>query len=250
MCPMLCGKTAVPPNIPTASSTTFLERAFVWSGGALFVGSLTATVFAYVFGWSSSRLGRPILWPALAANTACFLAFALHHSLFARDPVKAWVARYVPDRLLRSVYVWIASALWFTVVAAWQPLGGLVFEQTSGAARIVHAAIQLTGLWLIAASVGVIDPLELAGIRSGMQPAGLQMRGPYRLVRHPLYLGWMLAVFGAATMTFDRLVFAVMTTIYLVVAIPWEERALEHAFGDEYERYKSRVPWRMIPFVY
>jgi protein-S-isoprenylcysteine O-methyltransferase Ste14 len=250
MCPMLCGNSAVPPNNPPASSTTSLERAFVWIGGALFVGSLTATVYVYAFSWSSSRLGRPILWPGLAANTIWFLMFALHHSLFAREPVKAWVARYVPARLLRSVYVWIASALWLMVVAAWQPLGGLVFEQTAGAARSVHAAIQVTGLCLIVASVGVIDPLELAGIRSGVQPAGLQVRGPYYLVRHPLYLGWTLAVFGAATMTFDRLVFAVMTTIYLVVAVPWEERALERVFGDAYERYKERVRWRMIPFVY
>jgi protein-S-isoprenylcysteine O-methyltransferase Ste14 len=240
----------VPPNIPPASSTTPRERAFVWIGGALFVGSLTATVYAYAFSWSSSRLGRPTLWPALAANTAWFLVFALHHSLFAREPVKAWIARHVPDRLLRSVYVWIASALWFTVVAAWQPLGGLLFDQTAGAARLVHAAIQLTGLSLIVASVGVIDPLELAGIRSGRQPAGLQVRGPYHLVRHPLYLGWTLMVFGAATMTFDRLVFAVVTTIYLVVAVPWEERSLERAFGDAYARYKERVRWRMIPFVY
>jgi protein-S-isoprenylcysteine O-methyltransferase Ste14 len=103
---------------------------------------------------------------------------------------------------------------------------------------------------MIAASVAAIDGLELAGIRSGSRPAGLQARGAYRLVRHPLYLGWMLAVFGAATMTFDRLVFAGLTTTYLIVAIPWEERSLERTFGDEYERYKALVRWRMIPFVY
>ena len=222
----------------------------MWTGGALFVGSLTATVYVYAIGWSAPRFGRPALWPALAANVAWFLAFALHHSLFARERVKRWVARHVPDRLLRSVYVWIASLLWFGVIAAWQPLGGLVFEQTSPAARAAHAAIQVAGLLLIAASVAAIDALELAGIRAGTQPAGLQAHGPYRLVRHPLYLGWMLAVFGAATMTFDRLVFAGLTTTYLVVAVPWEERSLERTFGDEYERYKRRVRWRMIPFVY
>ena len=222
----------------------------MWTGGALFVGSLTATVYFYAIGWSATRFGRPTVWPALAANIAWFLAFALHHSLFARERVKRWVARHVPDRLLRSVYVWIASLLWFAVVAAWQPLGGLVFEQSAAAARTAHAAVQIAGLLLIAASVATIDALELAGIRVGSQPAGLQARGPYRLVRHPLYLGWMLAVFGAATMTFDRLVFAGLTTTYLIVAIPWEERSLERTFGDEYERYKRRVRWKMIPFVY
>ena len=250
MCPMLSVNSAVPMNDPQASSTDLLERAFVWSGGALFVGSLTATVYVYAIGWSAARFGRPVLWPGLAANVAWFLAFALHHSLFARERIKGWVARHVPDRLLRSCYVWIASLLWFGVVAAWQPLGGLVFEQTGPAARAVHAAVQVAGLVLIAASVAAIDALELAGIRSGSRPSGLQARGPYRLVRHPLYFGWMLAVFGAATMTFDRLVFAGLTTIYLIVAIPWEERSLERTFGEEYERYKATVRWRMIPFVY
>jgi protein-S-isoprenylcysteine O-methyltransferase Ste14 len=247
---MLCGKSVVPLNNPPASSTAALERAFVWIGGALFVGSLTTTVVVYAFSWSSARLGRSVFWPALPANTAWFLAFALHHSLFAREGVKAWTARHVPDRLMRSVYVWLASALWFGVMIAWQPLGGLLFEQSSVAARVAHAAVQATGFGLIAASAGVIDPLELAGIRPSTRPTGLQVRGPYRIVRHPLYLGWVLMVFGAATMTIDRLVFAVMTTIYLVVAIPWEERSLERTFGDAYQRYEARVRWRMIPFLY
>jgi methanethiol S-methyltransferase len=238
------------PNDPQASSTDLMERAFVWIGGALFVGSLTATVYVYAIGWSGARFGSPALWPGLAANLAWFFAFALHHSLFARERVKGWVARHVPDRLRRSVYVWIASLLWFAVVAAWQPLGGVAFEQTGTVARAAHAAVQAGGLLLIAASVAAIDALELAGIRSGSRPAGLQAHGAYRLVRHPLYLGWILAVFGAATMTFDRLVFAGLTTIYLIVAVPWEERSLERAFGEEYERYKARVRWRMIPFVY
>jgi protein-S-isoprenylcysteine O-methyltransferase Ste14 len=250
MCPMLSGNSAVPPKNPSASSTSLLERAFVWMGGALFVGSLTATVYAYAFGWSTPRAAGQIGWTALAANIAWFLAFALHHSLFARERVKAWFARHVPDRLLRSVYVWIASVLWFAVIAAWTPLGGLVFEQTTATARLAHAAVQAAGVWLIAKSVGAIDPLELAGIRTNARPTSLQARGPYRLVRHPLYLGWILVVFGAATMTADRFAFAVMSTIYLVVAIPWEERSLERAFGAEYRSYKARVRWRVIPYVY
>ena len=89
---------------------------------------------------SAAPFGRPALWPGLAANIAWFLAFALHHSLFARERVKGWVARHVPDRLLRSFYVWIASLLWFGVVAAWQPLGGLLFEQTGANASCSTAA--------------------------------------------------------------------------------------------------------------
>jgi protein-S-isoprenylcysteine O-methyltransferase Ste14 len=100
--------------------------------------------------------------------------------------------------------------------------------------------------------VRAIDPLELAGIRrpGTAGPSALQITGPYRLVRHPLYLGWMLIVFGAAHMTGDRLAFASITSLYLVIAIPWEERSLERAFGDAYRRYQVDVRWRAIPYVF
>ena len=102
----------------------------------------------------------------------------------------------------------------------------------------------------MAQSVRAIDALELAGIRSQSEAAGLQIAGPYRLVRHPLYLGWTLVVFGAAAMTGDRLGFAAITTLYLMLAIPWEERSLRAAFGSDYDRYIRHVRWRMIPFIY
>ena len=78
----------------------------------------------------------------------------------------------------------------------------------------------------------------------------MQIEGPYRLVRHPLYLGWMLAVFGAAHMTGDRLAFGAISSVYLLIAVPWEERSLMQSFGDDYARYTQQVRWRVIPFVY
>ena len=109
--------------------------------------------------------------------------------------------------------------------------------------------VQLGGVWFIAASTRAIDALELAGIRAS-STASLQVGGPYRLVRHPLYLGWVMAVFGAPHMTGDRLVFAIVSSLYLVAAVPWEERSLEQFFGESYRHYKQRVRWRMLPFVY
>jgi protein-S-isoprenylcysteine O-methyltransferase Ste14 len=163
--------------------------------------------------------------------------------------VKGWLARTVAPRLIRSVYVWVASLLLFLVCALWQPIGGAVYHVT-GFRAWVHAALQLSGLWLIASSVRAIDALELAGIRQPLPAEGLQTAGPYRLVRHPLYTGWMLAVFGAAHLTADRLAFAVLTTTYLAIAIRWEERALIDVFGAEYEQYRRRVRWRLIPYLY
>jgi len=131
----------------------------------------------------------------------------------------------------------------------WRPIGGELYR-SPGLLRVVHAGIQLAGLLLIGGSVRSIHPLELAGIRSRPATGGLQTYGPYRLVRHPLYLGWVLLTFGAAHMTGDRMIFAAVTAAYLVGAIPLEERSLLAEFGGEYERYQRDVRWRMVPYVY
>jgi methanethiol S-methyltransferase len=223
-----------------------IERVFVWLGGVVFVGSLGFCAYAYSVRWSVPHPGDS---SALVFDAVLFSVFAMHHSVFARTPVKDWLSRLVPERLLRSVYVWIASLLLVTVCAAWKPIGGKVYEH-AGWLGVPHALVQLVGIWLIARSVRTIDPLDLAGIRRQSASEGLQIGGPYRLVRHPLYLGWLLAVFGAALMTADRLAFAAITTAYLVIAIPWEERSLRAAFGSEYERYSHLVRWRLVPFVF
>ena len=223
------------------------QRAFVWLGGALFVGSL-----AYCGWWFLFTLSRPrpgVAWGSLAVDVLLITVFALHHSLLARDAVKARVARLIPAALVRSAYVWIASLLLVVVCAAWAPIGGELYRAT-GWRAVVHAVIQLYGVWLIAQSVRGIDALELAGIRNESARGPLQVRGPYALVRHPLYFGWVLALFGAAHMTGDRLAFAAITTLYLVIAIPWEERSLVRSFGDDYRRYTRDVRWRIIPFIY
>lgn len=228
---------------------TRFDRLFVWSGGALFVLSLTACAYAYVVVWASPAAGGGA-WTSVAINTALFTVFALHHSLFARESLKGQVARIVPDRLLRSFYVWIASLLLLVVLASWQPIAAGDAWAVAGWRAAVHASVQLGGVWLIARSVATIDPLELAGIKPPSGSDSLQIAGPYRWVRHPLYLGWLLAVFGAAHMTADRLTFAAITSAYLFVAIPWEERSLLRMFGEPYARYQRTVRWRIIPYVY
>ena len=92
--------------------------------------------------------------------------------------------------------------------------------------------------------------LELAGIREHTRDEPLQISGPYRWVRHPVYLGWLLATFGAAHMTGDRLAFAGISALYLVIAMPIEERALRRSFGETYASYEQRVRWRIVPYLY
>jgi len=222
------------------------ERLFRWAGGAAFVGALAFCACTFVFVWSrDADFNRA----AVVTDVLLFTIFAAHHSVFAREPVKSRVARLVPDRLLRSSYVWIASLLLMSVCGVWQPIGGKVYEVVGWRAA-AHASVQVAGLLLIAGAVRKIDALELAGIRehTGHQP--LQITGPYRWVRHPLYLGWMLATFGAAHMTGDRLVFSGISALYLIVAMPIEERALRRSLGETYARYEQRVRWRVVPYLY
>jgi protein-S-isoprenylcysteine O-methyltransferase Ste14 len=229
------------------------ERVFVWAGGGVFVASLAFCAASYGLHWSVPDGDG---WRAVAFNALLVSVFAAHHSVFAREGAKRWLARIVPERLQRSVYVWTASLLLFATCAAWRPIGRDVF-QVGGARLWLLACVQLLGVWVSVLAVGGLDPLELAGIRQSSGDSRrssddqrLTTHGPYRLVRHPLYLGWILIVFGAAHMTGDRLAFAVLTTGYLLVAIPWEERSLVRSWGDQYLRYQRRVRWRVIPFIY
>jgi methanethiol S-methyltransferase len=226
-------------------------RATAWLGGALFVGSLALTAW-----WYFVAAGRAIPfagWPPFAADALLVSVFAFHHSLFARESVKRALT-FVPAPLLRSSYVWVASALLIAMILLWRPIGGTLYAD-GGSLAIVHAGVQAFGVLVIAASVSGLDPLELAGIRQASgaavtRPDSLQISGPYRWVRHPLYLGWVLALFGTSRMTGDRFAFAVLTTVYLVIAIPWEERSLRQSFGEDYARYAASVRWRVFPFMY
>ena len=180
--------------------------------------SLAVCAWAYLITWATPA--APAMgWRALAVN-----ATAAGRLRTAPQPVRArrrqalaLAASYRPA-LLRSLYVWIASVLLLAVIWLWQPVGGDIYRSGDGP-RGSRAAVQLFGIWLIVQSVRAIDALELAGIRQALPappashaPPALAIRGPYRSVRHPLYFGWVLVMFGAAHMTADRLAFAALTT--------------------------------------
>ena len=229
---------------------TKFEHVFVWCGGAMFVLSLGACAYAFAVVWTSPAAaagGSRV--SAVTINAVLFAVFALHHSLFARESIKTRMARVVPDRLLRSCYVWAASVLLLGVLALWQRVGGDVYHVVGWPAFLL-AAVQISGIVVIAQSVRRISALELAGIRPAAPSDALQVGGPYRWVRHPIYSGWLLVLFAAPHMTADRLAFAAISSVYLLVAIPWEERSLLRAFGEPYARYQRAVRWRVVPYVY
>ena len=231
-----------------------VARTLAFGGGLAFLASLVYFLYSYVERFSSTLVASPdgALRPALI-DVGLLSAFALHHSAFARLGFKRQVERVVTPAGERSAYVWISSVLLVAVCVAWQPVPGALWTAVPDA-RPFFNGLQLFGIVVAVRSAGRLDVLELAGIRQlvghDRRPPELLRSGAYGLVRHPVYLGWLFLVWFAPVMTGTRLVFAAASTIYLIVAVPLEERDLVRAFGQAYEDYRRAVKWRMIPFVF
>lgn len=253
-----------------AGASPVFAPLFTWLGAALFFVSLAYFLLSYVttFGVPAAGGARA---PAVAWNVSLFTLFALHHSVFARAPVRLWVARLMPAPMERSFYVWVASLMLIAVCALWQPVPGVAWN-TNGALMWALRLLQATGVWLTLRSAVILDVRELAGVTvrtpDGLRPPPVQgdsevaaggpqasdveftTTGPYGWVRHPIYAGWFLIVFAAAPMTMTRLVFALVSCVYLLIAIPLEERSMRAAAAGTYARYVAQVRWRLLPGVY
>ena len=223
----------------------------------LFVLSLGYFAYSYVV-----RFGRPATgsdsWRAVAWNIGLFALFALHHSVFARDGVRRRIASVVPAGCERPVFVWTASLLLAVVCAWWQPVAGMVWE-THGPARWLLGTAQASGALLALGSAIIIGVWELAGIsptssaaveNTATESAPMKAVGPYRWVRHPIYTGWFLMVFAAPSMAMTKFVFAIVSAVYTLVGIVFEERSLRATSGQAYDRYARQVRWKLFPGLY
>jgi len=187
---------------------------------------------------------------ALAIDLLLLAAFALQHSLMARPFFKRWLTRFIPESAERSTYVLFSSLALIALFAFWQPLGGVVWDVQDPAGRAVLYALFGFGWLLVLVATFLINHFDLFGLRQvWLQLVGrpyTQLKfgtpGPYKLVRHPLYLGWLFAFWATPTMTGTHLLFAFMTTAYILVAIQFEEKDLVDTLGDDYRRYRQRVP--------
>ena len=225
-----------------------------WGGALVFFISLSYFLYSYFVTFGEPSGGTGVSSRAITWNVTLFTIFALHHSVFARERVRAWMMRHVRPELERSVYVWIASALFTSVCALWQPLAGVAWA-VDGPAIWAMRTLQVAGVWLSLQSAAIIDIRELAGIRKperSLQASGMEFNttGPYGWVRHPIYSGWFLIVWAAPLMTMTRLVFAVTSCAYLLIAIPFEERSLRATSAGAYDRYVATVRWKLRPGVY
>ena len=201
----------------------------------------------------SIDLGRDMGSPQLALliNVQLLLLFGLQHSLMARPWFKQLWTRVVPKELERSVYVLIASAVLALLMWQWRPIPTPVLWHADAAWSVALAwSVMSVGVLVLLWATFLIDHFELFGLRQGWHAfLEREIRGPafvtpylYRIVRHPLYVGWLLIFWGAPTMTAGHLLFSTGMSVYILIALRYEERDLVRHIGDRYERYRQQVP--------
>ena len=190
----------------------------------------------------------PFLY-ALAINAVLLALFALQHSVMARPWFKAAWTRIVPSSVERSTYVLFSSLALLLLFWKWEPMGGVIWKVTNPDGQLALNALYGLGVLIILAATFLISHFDLFGLRQvwlnlrGVPYTNLAFSTPglYRIVRHPLYVGWLLMFWAAPVMTVAHLVFALGTTAYILIAIQFEERDLIQ-FHAEYAEYRRRVP--------
>ncbi len=195
------------------------------------------------------------LVPALVIDTLLLGLFAIQHSVMARPAFKRWWTRFVPHAVERTTYVLLASLALVALFVHWRPILMPVWTVTNPLGAMALQAIFWLGWFLVLLSTFLINHFELFGLRQvwarlrGYTLPAPQFRTPfvYKRVRHPIYLGFLLAFWATPSMTAGHLLFAVATTGYILIGIWLEERDLIDLFGDQYRRYRDQVsmliPW-------
>jgi protein-S-isoprenylcysteine O-methyltransferase Ste14 len=192
---------------------------------------------------------------AITLDILLLLLFALQHNVMARPWFKDWWAKYVPRPIERSTYVAAASLILLLLYWQWQPLPEHVWRVSNAYGRGLLWTTYFAGWACVFFSSFVIDHFELFGLRQvwfylwGWEyaSASFSERSLYRLVRHPLMLGFIIAFWSAPTMSQGRLLFAVVTTAWILIAIQIEERDLARFLGEQYHEYRRRTPM-LVPW--
>jgi protein-S-isoprenylcysteine O-methyltransferase Ste14 len=195
---------------------------------------------------------------ALVVNLLLMSLFAAQHSVMARTQFKQWWTQYVPKSVERSTYVLFASLTLILLFWQWRPIPTMVWQIDHSQIAMAVTGLSLIGWVIVFTSTFLINHFELFGLHqvannlSGREMPRPRFRTPlyYKFVRHPIYLGFVIAFWAAPAMSIGHLLFAAVTTAYIFVGILLEERDLVALFGDDYRRYQERVsmllPWRKL----
>lgn len=195
------------------------------------------------------------LGQAIAFDTALIALFGVQHSVMARKSFKHWLARFLAPELERSTYVLLATLCLALLFWQWRPIGPVIWDTSRTAAGLLLGGISLVGWLVVVRSTFLIDHAALFGLRQVFAGAEarsegehqLKTPGLYRAVRHPLYLGFLIAFWASPSMTAGHLVFAAGMTLYVLIGIGFEERDLTAQFGSSYADYQKRVR-ALLPF--
>lgn len=223
----------------------------VVSYAVFFVTFLYAIAFVTGFPIPKTLDTGPVvpLAEALFVNIALMALFAIQHSVMARRQFKRWWTRFVSPAIERSTFVLMASLVLLLLFWQWRPIPAVVWEVSDPAFALALTSLSLFGWLIVLASTFMINHFELFGLHQvtshlrGREMPAQHFKTPmlYKLVRHPIYLGFIIAFWSTPVMTLGHLLFAAVTTAYIFVGIMLEEHDLVAQFGDDYRRYRQRV---------